>query len=74
MLLVFLLLLPLALVPFLVERDSRWFRRFAFVIAGVQMLVMLFRQVPDEHASAFSLVPQVSDGVQLLIKAVIHIF
>jgi hypothetical protein len=61
-------------VPFLVERDNRWFRRFAYVIASVQMLVLLFRLVPDEQASAFSLAPHISDGVQLLIKTVIHIF
>jgi uncharacterized membrane protein YwaF len=74
MLLVFFLLLPLVIVPFLVERDSKWFKRFAFVIAGVQLIVMFFRSIPDEHASAVSMLPHLSDGVQLLIKTIIQIY
>jgi uncharacterized membrane protein YwaF len=74
MLLVFFLLLPLVLLPFLVERDSKWFKRFAMVIAGVQLIVMFFRSMPDEHASAVSMLPHLSEGVELLIKTVIKIY
>lgn len=72
--LIFILLLPLVLVPFLIERDSRWFRRFAWLIAGVQAVLMAIQAMPGQTARTVSLFPHLQDSIQLLIKAVVYIY
>jgi hypothetical protein len=72
--LIFLLLLPLVLVPFLIERDARWFRRMAWLIAGVQAVWLVIQGMPAGTARMVSLLPNLHDSIQLLVKAVVHIY
>ena len=72
--LIFLMLLPLALVPFLIERDNKWFRRFAWMITGIQTIWMALQAWPGYSANLVSLFPHLGDGFELLVKAVIHIY
>jgi hypothetical protein len=75
MLLVFILLLPLVLVPVLIEWDSKWFRRFAMIIAGVQLIVMLFRYAPDNQTSMVSIGMHLPESIHALIRsAAVHLF
>lgn len=74
MLLVFLLLLPLVIVPFLVEWDNKWFKRFAWCIAGIQMIVMFFRYLPNEQAGLFQAGSYLPESAQYIIKTLVHIF